>query len=350
VEQRQCGTSDIQLSVLGAGCWEFGGSEYWGPQSQSEADAVVRAAVDAGINYFDTAEAYNEGRSEQALGRALAGVPRDRVVIGSKVSPSNAYRDTLVSHCEQSLKRLKTDFIDIYMIHWPLTGQSLEHFTDEQARITAPPSVEEAFEALGRLVKDGKIRYAGVSNFGPRPLAQTLRQTPRTIVNQLPYNLLSRAVEDEVLPLCRAEHVGVIGYFTLLQGILSGNYRDLSEVPRWQRRTRHFDSAGSELARHGGGGAEAEMREALERIRRISEGSGIPMASLAIRWAVSNPDFTCALVGTRKASRIRENAAAAASVLSADLMHELDAATRPLARALGPGFDYYESADNDRTV
>jgi aryl-alcohol dehydrogenase-like predicted oxidoreductase len=105
MEIRNCGTSGMKISILGVGCWSFGGGEYWGPQSQADADEVVRRAFELGINYFDTAEAYNEGRSETSLGQAIRGIPRDKIVIGTKISPSNTAPETLVRHCEASLVR-----------------------------------------------------------------------------------------------------------------------------------------------------------------------------------------------------------------------------------------------------
>ena len=132
MEIRNCGSSDLKLSALGVGCWSFGGGEYWGDQDQQDADRVVKRACELGINYFDTAEMYNDGRSEQSLGRAIRGLPRDRIIIGTKVSPSNAAPDVLRASCEASLKRLGTDTIDLYMIHWPIHPHSIQHFTDDE--------------------------------------------------------------------------------------------------------------------------------------------------------------------------------------------------------------------------
>jgi len=349
MERRFCGSSRLQLSVLGLGCWEFGGGEYWGPHTQAEADSVVRAAFDEGITYFDTAEAYNDGRSEQALGKALKGIPRNEVVIGTKVSPSNAYRNTVIDHCESSLKRLGTDHIDLYMVHWPTTPHSIRHFTNDPRKIELPPSIEETFDGLLRLTDAGKILYSGVSNFGMRPFSQALALKPRIVANQLPYNLLCRAIELEVLPASSREGLGVIGYFTLLQGILTEKYQGLSDVPKWQRRTRHFDSVGNTLARHGGAGAENETQAALDRIREIALSADVPVSTLAIRWAISNPEITCALVGSRSPQRIRENARDATGALDQEVVAALNEATRPVLEKLGNRFDYYESADNDRT-
>jgi len=161
VEIRRCGTSALTLSALGLGCWSFGGGAYWGDCDQADADAVVRRAVELGITYFDAAEAYNAGRSEESLGKALVGVPREQVVIGTKVSPSNCYARTLPVHCEASLRRLGLEYVDLYMIHWPIHPHSIRHFTSDGAIIRNPPTVAEAFTALAELKRQGKIRHVG---------------------------------------------------------------------------------------------------------------------------------------------------------------------------------------------
>src|SRR5690606_33722560 len=132
MEKRKVQQSGLEISVLGAGCWAFGGGEYWGDQSQKDINEVVHASVDLGINYFDTAEVYNEGRSESSLGEAIRGIPRDRFLIGTKISPSNCYKNTLVEHCHASLQRLGTDYIDVYMLHWPIHPHSIRHFTEDE--------------------------------------------------------------------------------------------------------------------------------------------------------------------------------------------------------------------------
>ena len=275
------------MSLLGTGCWAFGGGEYWGDQNQNDADNVVHGSVDLGINYFDTAEAYNEGRSESSLGKALKGIPRDRFMIGTKVNPSNCYKETLIRHCEASLKRLQTDYIDLYMVHWPLHSHSIRHFTNDIRIIENPPEISEAIEALRELKQQGKIRYFGVSNFSCNWIKKmTLEEIA---VNELPYNLLCRAIEYDTLPLCEENGIGIIGYMALLQGILADIYPEFEDIPVWQRRTRHFNSKRTKECRHGEEGAEEETAIALKGIRRICKETGLPMAEIAIRWILENP-------------------------------------------------------------
>ena len=125
MEKRVVGKSGIEISVMGIGGWSYGGGDYWGPQAQEDVDAVAHAALDNGINFFDTAEGYNEGRSEEAVGRALKG-RRSEAIIATKISPNNTEPTVLREHCDASLRRLQTDYIDIYIVHWPITEHSVE--------------------------------------------------------------------------------------------------------------------------------------------------------------------------------------------------------------------------------
>lgn len=349
MEIRRCGTSTLTLSALGLGCWSFGGGAYWGDCDQADADGVVRRAIELGITYVDAAEAYNAGRSEESLGRALAGVPRERVIVGTKVSPSNCYARTLPAHCEASLRRLGLEYVDLYMIHWPIHPHSIRHFTSDETIIRKPPTVVEAFTALAELKQQGKIRHVGVSNFSASRLEEALRVFPDIVVNQLPYSLLTRAVELALLPRCHRLGIGVIGYMTLLQGVLTDLYPTLDDVPPYQARTRHFSSRRSGLIRHGENGAEVETAQALAGIRRIAREAGMTTAELAIKWALAGRGITCCLIGARKVAKLDANVRAMAGPLSADAIEALNAVTRPLLDKLGDGFDYYESIANDRT-
>lgn len=349
MEFRQCGSSDLMLSAMGLGCWAFGGGAYWGDCSQQDVDAVVRRSLELGINYFDAAEAYNDGRSEESLGRAVQGLPRDRLVIGTKVSPSNCYAETLPRHCEASLRRLGLDYVDLYMIHWPIHPHSIRHFTRDESVIQNPPTIEQALGALVRLKEHGKIRYIGVSNFGKDRLDEALRICPDIVVNQLPYSLLTRAIELESLPQCRGLGVGVIGYMTLLQGVLADLYPTLDSVPPYQRRTRHFDSRRAELSRHGEDGAEPETNAALADIRRIMREYGMTMPEIAAKWTLAARGITCSLIGVRSVRRLEDNVRAAAQPLPPEIVAKLNAATKPVLDKLGNSFDYYESLENNRT-
>ncbi|MCZ6676229.1 MAG: aldo/keto reductase [Candidatus Poribacteria bacterium] len=323
MEKRICGKSGIGLSAMGLGCWSYGGGDYWGPQSQQDVDAVAQAALDHGINFFDTAEGYNDGRSEEALGNALKG-RRHEAKIGTKISANNTEPTVLREHCEASLRRLQTDYIDIYMVHWPIA----EH------------SVADAFATLNALKAEGKIRSIGVSNFGVQQLSEALATGVQIDVNQLCYNLLSRAIEVEILPLCLEHEIGIFGYMPLMQGILTGIYRTADEIPHVHARFRHF-RGDRPRAGHGEAGAEAEMFEAIDGIRALAASEGIPMSRLALAWAMAKPGITCVLVGTRNLSELHENVQVTGLSLSAEMIGQLDALTEPLLQKLGSNADYF---------
>ena len=341
-----CGKHELKLPILGMGCWAYGGGEYWGPQSQQDVNEVVRYAVEQGCNFFDTAEAYNDGASETSLGLALEGIPREEVIIATKISPSNTRPEHLKEHCDASLRRLRTEYVDLYMVHWPITLHGIRHFTAED--IVIPP-MQDVFDTLMQLKAAGKIRYIGVSNFGAEKLAEALNTGAEIIVNELPYSLLTRAIELHILPRCRALGIGVLGYMSLLQGVLADIYPTLDDVPAWQRRTRHFDSRRNAHTRHGLPGAEAETNAALSSIRAIARTHGMTMPELALKWAMARPGISSSLCGSRNLQKLQQNLRATQEPLAREIIQELDTATGPLLEKLGPSFDYYESPANDRT-
>jgi myo-inositol catabolism protein IolS len=347
VAMRSCGRSGLTLPELGLGCWAFGGGQYWGPQSQSDVEAVVGRALDAGVTYFDTAEGYNDGASESALGLAL-NKRRGRALIGTKLSPHHARPELVRQSCEASLRRLGTDWIDLYMVHWPINANSLRHFTSDPAVLAHPPDVGPTFQALADLRREGKIRFIGVSNFGLNQLAEVLATGVPIAVNELPYNLLMRGCELELVPACQRAGMGVLGYMGLMQGLLGGRFTSFDEVPAARTRTRHF--AGTRPgSRHGEAGIEAETALALRQISAVALDVGAPVNELALAWALANPAMTCTLVGCRNAEQLDENLRAAARRLSPETMSRLEQATAPVKALLGPGIDYYQSRDDSRS-
>jgi aryl-alcohol dehydrogenase-like predicted oxidoreductase len=344
VPTRPCGSSGLDLPVMGLGCWAFGGGQYWGPQSQADVEAVVHRALDAGITYFDSAEAYNAGASESALGRALAG-RRDRAIIGTKISPDHTHPAVLRAHCEASLTRLSTDRIDLYLVHWPINANSLRHFSTEAGE---PPSVPEAFETLAALRREGKIRFIGVSNFGVRQLGEAMATGAPLAANELPYNLLMRGCEAELLPECARRGLGVIGYMALMQGLLSHRFTSFDGLPAARTRTRHFSSA-RPGSRHGEPGLEVETAAALRAVSDLAAEAGLPVSDLALAWAMANPAIACTIVGCRNEAQLAQNLRALAVNLPGDLLARLDAATAPLAAQLGPGVDYYQGKSDSRS-
>jgi aryl-alcohol dehydrogenase-like predicted oxidoreductase len=333
MEMRICGNSDIKVSALGIGCWSFGGGDYWGKQNQKDVNIVVHKALDLGINFFDTAEMYNDGRSEESLGKALEG-RRSEAIIGTKISPTNTMPKMLRKHLKASLNRLKTDYIDIYMVHWPINN---------------PQQIQQAFKTLMDLQSEGTICSIGVSNFGVKQLSETLSTGVRIDVNQMCYNLLSRSIEIEILPFCRKNNISILTYMSLMQGLLTGKYRNPDEVPPKRARTRHFrgDRVG---ARHGESGAEEEMFKAVNSIREIAQQEGIPMSQLAIAWIMAKPNIASVLMGTRNLSQLNENIKAASISLSSKIIAQLDEITEPLLQKLGSNADLWQGGENSRIV
>lgn len=348
MEYRMLGNSGIKVSKIGMGCWSFGGGAYWGEQSQKDVDAVVSAALDQGVNLFDTAEVYNDGASERSLGTALRG-KREKAVIISKVKPSNARPENLRKSCEDTLRRLQTDYLDVYMFHWPINAQAIRHFISDQEEINHPAAVQQAFETMMQLQKEGKIRSIGVSNFGVRQMEQAIATGANIDSLEITYNLLSRAAEREALPFCVQHGIGVVGYMALMQGLLTGKYTSPAQVPAPQAHSRHFRAErGGEQSRHGTNGAEPEMFEAIEKIGIIAKNLGVPMSQLSIAWILQKPALTTTLVGCRNEKQLNENLKAASLQLDEDTLAELDRVTQPLWEKLGDNMDYYENPARSR--
>ena len=209
------GQTDIDVSVLALGCWPFAGGTTWGDQSDEDSIATVHAALDVGITFFDTAPGYGEGHSETVLSRGLEGTRQD-AVIATKVSPQNLGAADLAKSCEQSLRDLDTDYIDLLQVHWPNHEVPLA----------------ETVSALERLKAEGKVRATGVCNFGVLDLGDLL-ELDHIETDQLPYSLLWRPIEYEVLPKCVENEVGVICYSPLSQGAAHRTLRLSRRIPSW---------------------------------------------------------------------------------------------------------------------
>ncbi len=340
------------LSILGHGCWALGGSEYWGPREQADTDRIVARAIELGVNFFDTAEAYNDGASEISLAHALAGRRRE-VLIGSKVQPGNAEQGRTRASLEASLRRLETDYIDVYMLHWPLTAMWRGPRAEEAQHRTAAGelrSLEEVCTTLERARHDGLIRSWGVSNFGIEQLREldALGFTPS--VNQVAYSLVSRGAEAGVMPWCREHGIQILGYMSLMQGLFSDRLERIEDLPPQRRRTRQFASgSGNDLVTHGGPGAEDEVRVVLATLRELAAELGVTMAQLAISWSMQNDIVASTLVGASSLTQIEANAAAADLVIPEDAMARLDRASRPVLDAIGPNIDYFQGAATSRS-
>jgi myo-inositol catabolism protein IolS len=329
MEYRRLGATHIVVSAVTMGCWAIVGDATWGPQDESDSIGAIRAALDAGITTFDTAEGYGAGYSETLVGKALAGV-RDRVIIASKVSADNLAAPDLKAACERSLKRLATDYIDLYQIHWP------------SRRIP----LAETLGVLEELKTSGKIRAIGVCNFGQLDMDDLL-SAGRAESNQLPYNLLFRATEFGVQAQCAVNDTSILCYCPLAQGLLTGKFNSADDVPVGRARTRHFSRLRAQT-RHGEEGHEDETFEAINRIRGICDELGEPMERVTLAWLLHQPAVATAIAGIRNADQARRNAAAGSLALSRDVISQLCQATDSLKVALGSNPDMWQTQAQSR--
>jgi len=324
MDYRPLGKTDMRVSAVALGCWAFAGGATWGPQDDAESVATIHAALDAGVNFFDTAEGYGSGKSESILGRALVG-RRHEVVIATKANPSNLSRDAVGQACARSLQRLQTDYIDLYQIHWP-------------SRTTR---LDETMDALERLCQDGQVRAIGVCNFGVGDLSE-LVQVGRIETDQLPYNLLWRAVEYQISQKCLQHDIEMLCYSPLAQGLLTGKYSAPEQVPEGRARMRLF-SRDRQLSRHNEDGCETEVFAAIDKISHICDSIRQPMAKVALAWLLHQPGVTSVIAGARRPEQITETAPAASLALSPETITLLTEATEEVKRIVGPNPDLWRS-------
>ena len=318
------GRSELSVSAVCLGSWSIATKDFfWDNQDRADSLSAVHAALEAGINFFDTAPAYGEGDAEEILGEALVG-RRGDVVVASKVRPSDLEPARLRASCEGSLRALRTDYIDLYQVHWP--NQAIP--------------LEPTYRAMEDLCREGKIRYLGVSNFGASYLDELPRLGP-VASNQVPYSLLWRAIEYDIRPRCVDHGISILCYSPLHQGLLSGKFAMADDVPDKRARSRLFSSR-HPMTRHGEAGCEAETFAAIAEIRRVADELGQPMSRLAIAWLLAQPGVTSAICGARNAVQAVENAAAAELKLDADVVARLSAITDSVKKLLGPNVDPWE--------
>lgn len=323
------GAAGTRVSRLALGCWQFSGDATWGAQDRKDSIATVHAALEAGINFFDTAEMYGDGLSETILGEALQG-RRQEAIIASKVSQLPLTGDTVCRACEASLKRLKTDWIDLYQVH----------FWDRQTPI------DECLKALLDLRDAGKVRTIGTCNSGMNDLSQMMALV-KPATNQMPYSLLWRAIEFAIQPRCLALGVGILAYSPLAQGLLTGRFKSPEEVPVGRARTRLFSKTRPQT-RHGEPGKEQEAFAAVSRIRTLCAQAGIPMAAASLGWLLSQPSVVAAIVGARSPRQIEENAQSVSRPFPRPLFDELSRATEALKEELGPNPDPWQAESRVR--
>lgn len=325
METISLGTTGLEVSRVAHGLWNISGGQDWDRVPEDEAVEAIHAAIDAGITFLDTAEAYGDGYSESVVGTALDTVDRQEIVVATKVWTDSLAPDDLRASCEASRDRLGIDTIDLYYVHYP------------------NPDVETAATArtLADLQDDGLIDAIGVSNHGPRDLAVMCEHVP-VAVNQVPYSLLWRAIESDVLDACAAHDVDVVAYSPLAMGLLTGQYASPDEVPAGRARTRHFASDRPHT-QHGEPGAERETFDTIDRIRSVCDDHGVSMVDAALGWVLAQDGVASAIVGTTDPDHVRANAAVADWEFPPDLLDDLAAATADLKETLGPNPDPWQS-------
>lgn len=291
---------DIDLSCVGLGCWQLGGHG-WGKTDKTEMVKAVHKAIDSGINFFDTAPAYGLGHSEEMLGRSL-GAKRKNVIIATKAgfswkknetfkgfidnSPANIYREI-----DMSLKRLKTDYVDLYQIHWPDPNTP----------------IEDTLFAMEKLKESGKIRAIGCCNFPLELLKEALKYGEVKTI-QIPYNLIDRKVEKDLLPFYKENRIGVLAYSPIARGLLTGKYDEDTKFELDDHRSRNGD-------KYFYGEALLKNLEVLEKVRLIARRLNKTPAQIALRWVLENPCVTTAIFGAKNVAQVEENIIASDFVL-----------------------------------
>jgi myo-inositol catabolism protein IolS len=304
MELRRLGNSDIRISPVLMGTWQAG-KAMWTGIDDNETQKAIRAAYDAGINAFDTAEVYGNGHSERILGKALTGV-RDKVVVATKVFSNHFKSDQVKKACERALKNLQTDYIDLYQVHWP--PSSFGH-------VAVP--MQEIMGAFNDLKKQGKIRAIGISNFNRQQL-EAAAQCAEIVSLQLSYSLFWRLVEKDGAVFCRENGLGILAYSPMAQGLLTGRFGPDHRFEKGDHRSSNRLFQAPHFQR---------VQAALGRLKPIADAKGITMGQLALAWVMAQPN-TCAIAGARNAAQAVQNAAAARVQLSAEDLQTLDDISR----------------------
>lgn len=304
METRRLGTSGVLITPIIMGTWQAG-KKMWVGIEDAETTKAIRAAFEAGITTIDTAEVYGDGHSEQIVAQALSDV-REEVVYATKVFANHLKYEQVLEACDRSLKNLKTDYIDLYQIHWPAGAFNTE---------IVP--IEETMSALLELKQQGKIRAIGVSNFSHAQLEE-IAQYGRIDSLQPPYSLFWRYVEREAMPYCIKHNISILAYSPLAQGLLTGKFE----------RGHKFDPADNRAKNKLFQGENYERaQQALEKLRPIADRHHTSVGNLAIAWLIAQPK-TQAIVGARNAEQAAANASSADIKLSADELPEIDAIGR----------------------
>lgn len=313
---------DQNVSRIGLGTWVTGGW-MWGGSDEHEAIAAIEAAVDIGINLIDTAPVYGFGRSEEIVGKALDRIgQRDKLIVATKVGlqwnekeqvSRNSSRQRILKEVDDSLRRLGTDCIDLYQVHWP--------------DLRTP--IEETAETLQQLRHAGKVRAVGVSNYSPEQM-EAWRKVAPLHTDQPPYNLFERAIEQDVLPYCGEHNIGVLAYGALCRGLLTGKFSEQSTFSKGdlRRNDPKFQP-----------GIFPQYLSAVDRLQAMARRHNKSGAQLAARWVLQQPGVNIGLWGARRPGQIREAAGVAGWSLSGGELAEIERILgETIKDAVGPEF------------
>jgi aryl-alcohol dehydrogenase-like predicted oxidoreductase len=321
MQTKKLGNSDLKITPIGVGAWAMGGAGWafaWGPQDDDDSIAAIRAALDKGVNWIDTAAVYGLGHSEEVVGKAVKGLASqpyiftkcERIWNERGEIAKSLQADSIRRELEASLRRLQIERIDLYQIHWPEP--------DEQ--------IEEGWSTLSKLKDEGKVRYIGVSNFNVQQMQRAQAIAPITSL-QPPYSMISPEIEESILPYCGANNVGVLAYSPMKSGLLAGTMtrERVAAFPAddFRRRTPNFQEP--LLSRN---------LELAELLRTIGQRHGRTPGEVAIAWVLRRPEVTAAIVGMRSAKQVEGVIGAADFRLSVAEIAEIDSfRQKPLAQA-----------------
>lgn len=311
MKTRTLGWTGVELTTIGLGTWAMGGSGWqfsWGPQDDVQSTGAIHRAIERGINWIDTAPAYGLGHSEEIVGRAVQGMTR-RPFIATKCSRvwdergnlgSNLKADSVQREAEASLRRLRLDVIDLYQIHWAMPDED----------------IEEGWSAVADLIRQGKVRYGGVSNFSVAQLERIRKIHPVASV-QPPYSMLVRGIEQDLLAYCAAHRIGVVCYSPMYKGLLTGRFN--------RERLQHL--AEDDHRRKDPRFQEPQISTNLKLVERlvpIAQREGRTLGELAVAWVLRRPEVTSAIVGARSAAQVDEFVAAGDWSLPAGLESQIE--------------------------
>ncbi|HEX2867452.1 MAG TPA: aldo/keto reductase [Ignavibacteriales bacterium] len=313
--KKKLGNSDMSITPIGFGAWAIGGSgwEYaWGSQDDRKSIEAIHTALELGINWIDTAAAYGLGHSEEVVHQALKDWKGEKPYVFTKCAligdeqgkmHKNHKAASIRKECEASLRRLKTDTIDLYQIHWPSDLDDAEN--------------DEAWKTMADLKQEGKVRYIGLSNFNTAQMERIKKIAPITSL-QPPYSLLNRNIESEILPYCQKEGIGVIVYSPMASGLLTGamTRERIKRLPEDDWRKKSWDFTEPRLSRN------LSVVEKLKEIGKRHDGAGA--GEIAIAWVLKNPAVTAAIVGGRSSEQVKGTINAKDIKLSQDEIRELE--------------------------